>query len=176
VGKVQAVLDPGVLERTDLAVLQLMKDNLGTRPIYFSRTTGNYADRLGLTPYLLGQGLARKLLPDSVPAADTTTYVGGLGWIEMPRTRSLLFDVYHTEAAARQRPRGWVDVPSEGILSLYWVMYVAFAEIAKQQQADTTKHRQKPDSATVALGKKAEDIARRILANTSFGRQRGATP
>jgi hypothetical protein len=172
VGKVRAHIDPGVLERSDLAALQLMKDNLGHRPVYFSRTTGNYADHMGLTPYLLGHGLARKLLTDSVVANDSTVFVPGLGWIALPRTRALLFDVYHSEAAARRRPRGWVDVPSEGILSLYWVMYAAYAEIVKAQLADTTKRAVKPDSAVAATRGRAEEIAKAILGNTSYGRQR----
>jgi hypothetical protein len=172
VGKVRAHIDPGVLERSDLAALQLMKDNLGHRPVYFSRTTGNYADHMGLTPYLEGQGLARKLVTDSVVASDSTVFVPGLGWISLSRTRTLLFDVYHSDAAARQRPRGWVDVPSEGILSLYWVMYAAYAEIVKAQVADTGKRGVKPESAIAATRGKAEEIAKAILANTSYGRQR----
>src|SRR5256886_10528007 len=44
-------LDPGTLGRpylmrSDLAVLQIIKDELGKRPIYFSTSTGNYADQL----------------------------------------------------------------------------------------------------------------------------------
>ncbi len=171
VGKVRAHLEPGVLERSDLATLQLMKDNLGKRPIYFSRTTGNYADHMGLTPYLLGEGLARQLLTDSILQNPSNTFVPGLGWFDMPRTRTLLMEVYHSEAAARARPQGWVDAPSEGILSLYWVMYAAYAEIVKAQLADTSKHAVKPDSMALAARTRAEDIAKRILVNTSFGRR-----
>ena len=164
VGPLQVKIAPGVLERSDIATLQLMKDNLGKRPIYFSRTTGNYADRLGLTPYLLGQGLARKLLTDSITASDTTGFVPGIGWVDLPRTRALLFGTYHADAAARERPRGWVDVPSEGILSLYWVMYAAYSEMLKKGTA-------LPDSIAV-LRDSAATIAERILKNTSFGRSR----
>ncbi|MBI4502616.1 MAG: DUF2723 domain-containing protein [Gemmatimonadetes bacterium] len=171
VGKVRAILDAGILERTDLAALQLIKDNLGNRPVYFSRTTGNYPDRMGLTPYLLGQGLARKLLPDSVVPSDTNAFIGGMGWVELPRTQTLLFEVYHPESAARARPQGWVDVPSEGILSLYWLMYAAWGEIAKAQLNDSTKRTARPDSTLVATRAKAEDIAKRILVNTSYGRR-----
>jgi hypothetical protein len=174
VGKVRAVIQPGVLERTDLAALQLIKDNLGSRPVYFSRTTGNYPDRIGLTPYLLGQGLARKLLPDSVVPNDTTSFVGGLGWLDLPRNQMLLFQVYHPEAAARARPQGWVDTPSEGILSLYWLLYAAWAEIVKAELNDSTRGPRplKPDPSLVASRTKAEDIAKRILVNTSYGRKK----
>lgn len=170
--RIRAIVPAGILERTDIAALQLMKDNLGSRPIYLSRTTGNWGDRFGLAPYLLGHGLARKLMPDSVRTNDSTALVPGLGFIEIPRTRTLLFDVYHAEGVARDRPRGWLDVPSEGILSLYWVMYVAWSEVVKQRMADKNV-KLRPDSAMAALGKKADDLAARILRNTSFGRQRG---
>jgi hypothetical protein len=176
VGKVRATLPAGVLERSELATLQIIKDNLGgPRPIYFSRTTGNYPDRIGLTPYLFGQGIARKLYTDSIAPADSVGFVGGLGWVQLPRSRQLLFDVYHTESPTRQRPRGWVDTPSEGILSLYWIMYAAWGQIAKAQADTTRKPPIKADPAVVATGKIAEGIAEKILVNTSFGRQRAVT-
>jgi hypothetical protein len=175
VGKVRATLAAGILERSDFITLQLIRDNLGTRPIYFSRTVGNYPDRMGLTPYLEGQGLVRKLLPDSLGPSDSTAFMAGLGWIELSRTRELMFEVYHHESAARSRPRGWTDLPSEGILSLYWVVYAAWAEIVKSQLIDASKTKLKSDSAFVASGPAAEQIAKRILVNTSFGRQRSAT-
>lgn len=174
-GKVNAMVPAGVIERTDIAALQLMKDNLGKRPIYLSRTTGNWGDRYGLTSHLLGHGLARKLMPDSIRASDSIALVPGLGYIHIPRTRTLLFDIYHADGVARDRPRGWVDVPSEGILSLYWVMYVAWTEMVKQREQEKNP-RLRPDSAMVALGRRADDLAARILRNTSFGRQRDGIP
>jgi hypothetical protein len=51
-------------------------------------------------------------------------------------------------------------------------MYAAYVEIVKAQLADTTRHAAKPDSAVAAIQGKSEDIAKRILANTSYGRQR----
>src|SRR5205823_12481512 len=52
-GPIQVTLDPGVLGRPyllrdDLAVLEIIKNQLGKRPIYFSTSTGNTADLLGL--------------------------------------------------------------------------------------------------------------------------------
>src|SRR2546422_522776 len=57
-GPIAVQLDPArlgrpYLLRSDLAVLQIIKDELGKRPIYFSTSTGNYADQLGLSPYLV---------------------------------------------------------------------------------------------------------------------------
>jgi len=47
----------------------------------------------------------------------------GLGYLDLDRTRRLLFGTYDYDAAARTRPRGWVDRPSQSILSLYSVIY-----------------------------------------------------
>jgi hypothetical protein len=111
------------LERADVAVLRIIEDQLGKRPIYFSRTVGLYADQFGFTGYLEGQGFARKLHPVVLAPSDSIALVPSLGFVNLPRTQALLFDVYHYDTAARARPRGWVDNPSEGILALYGVTY-----------------------------------------------------
>src|SRR5213594_589035 len=54
-GPIDVGLDPRTLGRpylmrSDLAVLEIVKDQLGKRPIYFSTSTGSYADQLGLSP------------------------------------------------------------------------------------------------------------------------------
>jgi len=48
--------------------------------------------------------------------------------VNLKRSTALLFNVYHAESAARQRPRGWVDQPSEGILTTYGIVYYALAQ------------------------------------------------
>ena len=77
-----------------------------------------------------------------------------LGFVNVPRTTKLLFDVYHADAAARPRPRGWVDKPSEGILSLYALTYYTMA-----QTLQTT-----PGSG--ALAARAQALAQSIFRNT----------
>src|SRR2546422_5046367 len=57
-GPIAVQLDPArlgrpYLLRSDLAVLQIIKDELGKRPIYFSTSTGNYADQLDRKSTLL---------------------------------------------------------------------------------------------------------------------------
>ncbi len=141
VGNLRAVLDPrrlelpGWLQQKDLVTLYLIRDNLGERPIYFSRTTGIYPEQLGLGRYLLGHGLAYKLLPVPVDSLADPEIVRmpTTEWAALQRTTTLLFDVYHPEAAARDRPRGWVDMPSAGILQLYGLLYRDFALFAAER-------------------------------------------
>ncbi|HVQ46736.1 MAG TPA: hypothetical protein VMS62_07900, partial [Gemmatimonadales bacterium] len=83
-----------------------------------------YPDQtLGLSPYLVSQGFVRKLMPKPVVPNDSIVLNPSLGYLDVPRTEKLLWDVYHWRSAARQRPHGWVDQPSSSILQLYAVIY-----------------------------------------------------
>ena len=140
-GGVTVTLDPQqlghqYLERADVIVLQAIKDQMGKRPIYFSRTVGLYADQFGLTALLEGQGFARKLRQQPIVESDSVQALPALGYVNVPRTTALAFEVYHADAAARQRPRGWVDRPSEGILATYGIVYQALAQALKATNPD----------------------------------------
>ena len=123
-----------VLLRQDLATIFLIRDNMGKRPIYFSWSDGGYPDQtLGLTPYLVSQGFVRKLMPTPVKATGNVVLSQGLGYVDVPRTRALLRDVYHWQTATRDRPFGWVDAPSGSILQLYSVVYGGAARVFEAQ-------------------------------------------
>ena len=148
-GSVQLTLDPeqihplgngqGYLEKADVVVLEAMRDQLGKRPIYFSRTVGTYADEFGLTPYLEGQGFARALRTQTLAASDSIVALPGFGWVNLARSKALAFDVYHASSAARLRPRGWVDRPSEGILVTYGLIYQVLAQALQPKDPDTAR-------------------------------------
>lgn len=162
-GPITTTLDPGLigreyLERADVVVLQAIKDNIGKRPIYFSRTVGLYADQFGLTAYVEGQGFARKLHYEPIVPSDSIQAIGQLGYANIPRTTALLFGVYHASAAARHRPRGWIDRPSEGIPALYGLMYQALAQALKEKN---------PKVSAQALA-----LADSIFKNTSYSEPR----
>jgi hypothetical protein len=113
-----------VLLRQDLATIFLIRDNIGKRPIFFSWSDGGYPDQtFSLSPYLVSHGFVRKLLPVEAAANDSTVLTPGLGYLNLPRTKKLLWNTYHWQSAARERPRGWVDQPSGSILQLYSVVY-----------------------------------------------------
>jgi hypothetical protein len=121
-GSLRAVVDPRQLEygvpvRSDLMVLQLLKDNYGVRPFYIARTTGNYVQALGLEPYALMQGLVNKILTTPSPSSADTVAVPGLGHIDVggsfARWRS-----YGGPPAIVARG-DWVDRPSVNIPATY---------------------------------------------------------
>jgi hypothetical protein len=142
-----------VLMLQDLATIFLIRDNMGERPIFFSWSDGGYPDQtLGLSPYLVSQGFVRKLMTKPVVANDSIVLSPSLGFLDMPRTEKLLWDVYNWKAAARDRSRGWVDRPSGSILQLYSVVYGGAARaFAARGQA--------------ALAARADSVARGVSKN-----------
>jgi Protein of unknown function (DUF2723) len=142
---IQVRFGQDVLLRQDLATIFLIRDNVGSRPIYFSWSDGGYPDQtLGLSPYLVSQGFVRKLMPKVVQPNDSIVLSQGLGYLDLPRTSTLLWHTYHWSTATRNRPFGWVDPPSGSILQLYSVVYGGVAR-TYDAKGDTV-HAQKADS------------------------------
>jgi hypothetical protein len=160
VGPINVKLDPRALgrpyiDRSELAVFQIIKDQLGKRPIYFSTSTGNIGDQLGLSPYLVGEGLVRHVMPVPVVANDSIRLLEGRGYVNVPRTKRLAFDVYiGGKSAARRRPRGWVDLPSQNSLIGYVFVYDTIAAALREREP--------------ALATRAIAMRDSILANTSY--------
>ena len=139
-----------LLEKRDLAMLALIRDNLKKRPIFFSWSTAGYPDQtFTLTPYLVTQGLVRKLMPSRVVAHDSVVWSQGLGFMDLPRTHELLWNAYHYQSAGRKRPRGWMDPPSGSILQLYQAVYTGYAATLRQLGDSTEAVRADSVAATV---------------------------
>jgi hypothetical protein len=121
-GTLRAIVDPrkleyGVPTRGDLLVLQMLKDNIGVRPVYIARTSGGYLQALGLEPYALVQGLAVKIASAPLVATPDTIAAQGVGYLDVKRTFAL-WNGYRAPAAIIRRG-DWVDRPSIGIPALY---------------------------------------------------------
>jgi hypothetical protein len=105
------------LLRDDLFVLYMIRDAFPQRPIFFSRTTGAYAEELGLRNHVVGTGLARKLVPRVPEGSDSIRVVPGDGWFDLPVSYAM-WQSY--EAPSEIIERGfWVDKPSANIPFLY---------------------------------------------------------
>jgi hypothetical protein len=140
---VKAVIDPrglppdgagnGILQRADIFVLRMIQDAYPTRPIYFARTSGNYARELGFGDYVLTQGLASKLFsPSRSAVTKDTMYIAGDGWLDVPRTKTLWNEVF-LGADAVVRANDWVDRPSVGIPYLYIATGMELAAALREQ-------------------------------------------
>jgi len=140
-GELRATIDPrrlppdgaggGVLMRADIVVLRMIADSWPERPIYISRTTGNYSEQLGLSEHLLSQGLARKLVLPGAAAAAGAVYVEGSGWFDAERSKALWTDVFRGAAAVVKRG-DWIDRPSVSIPFSY---IIAGSELGEVLQA-----------------------------------------
>lgn len=148
-GDLEIAFGSEIVDRKDLATVYLIRQNLGKRPIYFAWSAGGYPDEtLGLTPYLVSQGLVRKLYPKPVTPNENIVFTP-MGYTDLERSRILLDTEYRWQSASRERPHGWVDAPSASILRLYSIIYGGLA----------TVYRERGDS---ALATKADSIAKRV--------------
>ena len=72
-------------------------------------------------------------LPAAVAASDTIRLSQVQGrYVNVSRTTRLAFEVSPGQVAARPRPRGWVDRPSENSLLPYIVTYDPIAELLQR--------------------------------------------
>ncbi|HET8713715.1 MAG TPA: DUF2723 domain-containing protein [Gemmatimonadales bacterium] len=161
VGPIQVTLDPEVLRRpylgrSDLALLQIIRDQAGKRPIYFSSSTADIPDRMGLSPYLVNEGLVRRLMPAPVKETGDIRLLPGRGFVDVAKLRRQAFEVYRGgQASARPRPRRWVDKPSQNSLFGYVLVYDTIAAALRERD---------PALATHAIA-----LRDSILANTTYG-------
>jgi hypothetical protein len=129
------VLDPrqtpieGYLQRADLLVLMMIQDSWPQRPFYFSRTSGQYAQQLGMTNHTMAQGLAAKLfIPPTASSRDTVFLADQGEWLDIPRTKALWDSVFAGPKALIKRG-DWIDSPSVGIPYLYIATGATLAQI-----------------------------------------------
>lgn len=129
-GSISATIPAGFLSRDQLFVLNIIKDTFPERPLYFSRTAGNYGERLGLEAYLLTQGFARKLLPDTASGVKDTVLVRGEGWLDVQRT----FALWKTWEGIQSLKRldDWTDRASANIPYTYVATGALLAEALNQ--------------------------------------------
>jgi hypothetical protein len=133
---IRAVIDPRRLEfgvplRSDILVLQMLKDNLGVRPFYVSRTTASLR-AVARTRRVRARAGTRD--EDRADGARRLGRHGAGAGARLPRRAA------HDGAVARYRApaaiirRGdWVDRPSAGIPALYTSTALVLAQAAEIQ-------------------------------------------
>lgn len=114
-GAMQVVIQARWLTRDQLLVLRAIKDSFPARPIYFS--LGNYAQQLGLAPYLRRVGLVQKLepvalteTPNLVPLSDAH--------LDLQASTRLWEQEYRGHRQLVREGR-WLDASSASIPSAY---------------------------------------------------------
>ena len=136
--------------------LTLIISAIGERPIYFA-SSGNAATSLGVNRYLVRQGLAFRLhngpleqeAPDGVMQMNSTAYSNIIGgWVDLPRTLTLLEQVFVHRTGLPDEWTHWPDLATIGIPNYYAWSYLALAQAASQNADDersrSTRSGQKP--------------------------------
>ncbi len=115
------------LMRSDILVYFLMRDSWPERPLYFSRTAGGLPVELGLQPYMVVQGLARRINETLVTPGPDVVLVQGEGYVDVTRSAALWRDTYEANRSLAARD-GWVDDASVGIPDLYVITGLTISE------------------------------------------------
>ncbi|HTS89968.1 MAG TPA: DUF2723 domain-containing protein [Gemmatimonadales bacterium] len=140
IGPVTTVLRKGTpLYTRDIAVLRILQENLGRRPIAWSLTTGRHY--YGLDPYLLQQGLVMAL--QRAPVDTTSTDVDrhrilGLA-LDVPTTDRLLWETYRYGGLLGATPRA-LEPTAAGIANDLALPFTQLA-YAYQQRGDLERAR-----------------------------------
>jgi hypothetical protein len=115
------------ITRAELLIYYLMRDSWPTRPLYFSRTAGGLPGDLGFAPYVLTQGLARRISEVPVIPGRDTVLVRGEGMVDVTRSAALWRDTFKANRSLAAR-NGWVDDASLGIPDLYVITGLGISE------------------------------------------------
>ncbi|MBV6522307.1 MAG: hypothetical protein MNPFHGCM_02455 [Gemmatimonadaceae bacterium] len=136
-GGIETTIDPrnlepdgaggGILERADILVLRMITDAWPSRPIYISRTTGRFAQRIGLGEYVITRGLAQALVSSPESASTEVVRIEDDGWFDVS-TSSLLWNDVYLGPAALVANGHWIDRPS---LSTPFAYFVAGSYLAR---------------------------------------------
>jgi Protein of unknown function (DUF2723) len=119
-----ARIEPGYLTRDQLLILRFIRDSFPDRPLYLA--TPVVAGPIGLSPYIVAQGLAYKVMPRAIKPEDG--YLRSpMGWMDLQRTRALWDTVFRGQYAAIARGK-WVDRASVNMPTAYLVTGAYLAE------------------------------------------------
>jgi hypothetical protein len=122
-----ATLQPGVLSRDQIVVLSIIKDSFPDRPLYIARSAGGYGEQMGLGPYMVTQGMVRKIMPGPVKEGPGLAFIPGEGWMDVTRSAALWEEAYRG-ASALARLDDWMDRASTNIPFIYVNTAVLIAE------------------------------------------------
>jgi hypothetical protein len=155
-GTIKTTISPRVLTKSDIFVLSAIKDDVG-RAMYFSRTSGGYGDDFGFGPYLVTQGLARKLLKTPVVASNDTVLIPGQGYLDVPRTMALWTDVFQGIRSLVKKG-DWPDRSSVSIPVAYVIAGLTLSDVLMSQQRDTLASRVMRETESVIYATRTAEL------------------
>ncbi len=138
-----------ILPPADVFMLHIVQNALDDRPIYFASTTQAY-EPVGLGSHLIRQGVALKLsngpvTPDpergiyALPS-DLAPVIGP--YLDLPRTDSLLWNVFVHRGGIPDEWDHWVDYATQGIPFYYAYTHFGAMQVhaLRGDSANVTRH------------------------------------
>jgi hypothetical protein len=124
-----------VMMPADIFLAQISTSAIGDRPVYFSMTTQAY-EELNLRPFLVRQGVAFKLHDGPVqadtargiypvPPGQAAPLIGP--WMDIPRTETLLSEVFIHRSGIPTEWGHWVDAATDQIPAYYGYSHYGLA-------------------------------------------------
>lgn len=125
-----------LLEPKDVFLLHIVQNSLGDRPIYFASTTQAY-EPVGLRDHLIRQGAALKVSNGPIeedPERGIYRLQGELArlmgpYIDLPRTDSLLLNVFVHRGGVPDEWDHWVDHATQGFPIYYAYMHFGAGQL-----------------------------------------------
>ena len=139
---VQAAVRGGqVIYYPDIMVYHIMQQAMGDRPVYFAATAPPVYAAWGLQPHLVRHGLAFKVVGgpieetgDRIDLSQEMQGSAGPPWIDVERTRALLWDVFRVDYLEDWEE--WPEPSTEAsIPTQYYVSYLTLG-LAEQALGD----------------------------------------
>jgi hypothetical protein len=130
---ISARVEPGVITRDQILLLQMIRDSYPARPILF--TSPQFPATVGLGPYLVRVGHLWQLMSSPVTETADVVRTSG-GWLDLTRTRRLWSTVFrgHVQIATE---RDWVDEASLSMPAQYIIVGSALSDaMTKRGDAD----------------------------------------
>ncbi len=156
-GDFSATAQNPTLARADILIYFLMRDSWPQRPLYFSRTAGGLPVQLGMGPYVLTQGMARRITETPVQAGGDTVLVQGEGYVDVGRSAALWREVYEGNRSLARR-NGWVDDASVGIPDLYVISGLTIAEALANNNQGALSDSVFQDARAIAKAMRREQV------------------
>ncbi len=146
-GNILTIIPAGtVFLPSDVFLAHIVGTAIDDRPIFFASTTQAY-QKLGLTPFLVRQGVAYRLHDGPpqegggvVEVTDPAAAMAAGRFVDLAATDSLLWNVFVHREGFPDRQEFWVDESTQGIPYYYGSAHIAAAQAHLSQQ-DTTSAR-----------------------------------
>ena len=145
------------LDRADLFVLYIIRDAFPARPMFFSKTDGNYPEELGFTNHLLATGLARKLVVQTLDSSATIVKLPSTGWFDLATTYALWTQSFDGIKSLSTRGR-WVDKPSVGIPYMYVRTGYELAQALQSRGRTAEAHKVMDQVMAIAKGAQLTEV------------------